>query len=132
MEDRGLRISGFDIDQNCISIAMHHARRAGVDRYIHFQRQDVRELSSRYKHGVIITNPPYGERLLTDKQVHALYKEVGRVYRSLEEWSMYLLTAYPYTEEAIGIGAVKKQTLYNSEMRCTLYKYLGAPPKREK
>ena len=132
VEDRELRISGFDIDQNCISIAMHHARRAGVDRYIHFQRQDVRELSSRYKHGVIITNPPYGERLLTDKQVHALYKDVGRVYRSLEEWSMYLLTAYPYTEEAIGIGAVKKQTLYNSEMRCTLYKYLGAPPKREK
>ena len=130
VEDKDLRISGFDIDANCISISMHHAKRAGVDRYIHFQRQNALDLSSRYAHGVIITNPPYGERLLKPSEIHSLYRDFGKVFRSLREWSMYLLTAYPYTQEAIGREATKKQIVYNSELRCTLYKYLGAPPIR--
>lgn len=56
-----VRISGFDIDEKQISLARKHAKIAGVDGYIHFQRGDMRDFSSRFSHGIIISNPPYGE-----------------------------------------------------------------------
>ena len=75
--DNQVRISGFDIDKDAISLAMKHAQNAGVRDKIHFQVQDMRNLSSRYAHGVIITNPPYGERLLSNSEVQLLYKDLG-------------------------------------------------------
>lgn len=53
----------FDIDENVIKIARQNACNAGVDKLIHFQARDVRQLSHAKKYGFVITNPPYGERL---------------------------------------------------------------------
>ena len=129
--DRDVRISGFDINKDAISIALKHARNAGVDNKIHLQVADMRSLSSRYSHGVIITNPPYGERLLKEKELQNLYVDFGKVYRSLDEWSAYVITSYGNFERYFGARADKTRKLYNSELECKLYRYLGAPPKRK-
>ena len=129
--DRDVRISGFDINKDAISIALKHARNAGVDNKIHLQVADMRSLSSRYSHGVIITNPPYGERLLKEKELQNLYADFGKVYRSLDDWSAYVITSYGNFERYFGARADKTRKLYNSESECKLYRYLGAPPKRK-
>ena len=129
--DRDVRISGFDINKDAISIALKHARNAGVDNKIHLQVADMRSLSSRYSHGVIITNPPYGERLLKEKELQNLYVDFGKVYRSLDDWSAYVITSYGNFERYFGARANKTRKLYNSELECKLYRYLGAPPKRK-
>lgn len=129
--DRDVRISGFDINKDAISIALKHARNAGIDNKIHLQVADMRSLSSRYSHGVIITNPPYGERLLKEKELQNLYADFGKVYRSLDDWSAYVITSYGNFERYFGARADKTRKLYNSELECKLYRYLGAPPKRK-
>ncbi len=127
-----LRISGFDIDKKQIEIARVHAKNAGMDKFIHFQAADMRTLSSRYSHGVIITNPPYGERLSGGPELDTLYRDFSKVFFSLDEWSLYLLTAAENFEYCFNKKADKRRKLFNSEIETTLYRYLGNPPKSQK
>lgn len=127
------RISGFDINKKAISLAVHHAKNIGVDKYVHFETADMRTISSRYKYGVICTNPPYGERLIKDeKELSTLYRDFGKVFSSLDNWSLYLITAYNQFEKAFGKRAEKTRKLFNSGIECRLYTYLGARPPKNK
>lgn len=128
--DLKLRVSGFDINPDAIKLAQYHARNAGVDGNIHFQASDMRTLSSRYAHGVIITNPPYGERLMPGNELTELYRDFGKLYSGLDEWSAYVITSYGAFERYFGKRADKKRKLYNSELECTLYRFLGAKPQK--
>ena len=129
--DRQLRISGFDINKDAIKLALKHAERAGVKDNIHFQVQDMRDLSSKYAHGVIITNPPYGERLMKEDELKALYRDFGRVTAKLDEWCVYTITSYRGFEKYFGRKADKVRKLYNSELECKFYQYLASPPPKK-
>lgn len=126
--DRELRISGSDINDEVMSLARYHARQAGVENSIHFQRMDMAELRSRYKYGFIVTNPPYGERLGELKQVEQLYKQMGAVFGKLDSWSYYIITSHPQFEKFFGKRADKKRKLYNGRLLCNYYQFFGPPP----
>ena len=124
-------IQGYDIDEGVIAIARENARRAGVDKLIHFQRRPVPQLRHPKKYGSIITNPQYGERLEDKKDLPALYTQIGEVYAALDDWSMYLITSYEEAERYIGRKADRNRKLYNGMIRTYFYQFLGAkPPKR--
>ncbi|MBE5748466.1 MAG: class I SAM-dependent RNA methyltransferase, partial [Clostridiales bacterium] len=109
------------------------AKRAGVQEYIHFQRQDFKDFSSKSKYGVIVSNPPYGERLMTEKEVRFLYKDLRAKFDSLDSWSMGVLTSYYNFEKSFGKKADKNRKFFNSNLECHYYQYLGPkPPKQEK
>lgn len=127
--DREIRISGFDINPEAIKLALRHAEKAGVRDKIHLQVADMRSLSSRFSHGVIITNPPYGERLLKEAELKELYRDFGKVYDTLDEWCAYVITSYLPFEKYFGRRATKTRKLYNSELECNLFQYLAKPPK---
>ena len=127
--DREIRISGFDINPEAIKLALRHAEKAGVRDKIHLQVGDMRNLSSRFSHGVIITNPPYGERLLKEDDLKELYRDFGKVYGNLDEWCAYVITSYLPFEKYFGRKATKTRKLYNSELECNLFQYLAKPPK---
>lgn len=129
--DRQLHISGFDIKKDAIKLAFKHAERAGVKDNIHFQVQDMRDLSSKYAHGVIITNPPYGERLMKEDELKALYRDFGKVTAKLDEWCVYAITSYRAFEKYFGRRADKVRKLYNSELECNFYQYLASPPPKK-
>lgn len=129
--DRQLHISGFDINKDAIKLAFKHAERAGVKDNIHFQVQDMRDLSSKYAHGVIITNPPYGERLMKEDELKALYRDFGKVTAKLDEWCVYTITSYRAFEKYFGRRADKVRKLYNSELECNFYQYLASPPPKK-
>jgi putative N6-adenine-specific DNA methylase len=123
IHDRNLRISGFDIDSKATKLAIRHAAAAGVSSLIHFQTADMRTISSRFQKGVIVTNPPYGERLMSETEVAALYRDFGKLYRSLDNWSLNAITSYGNFERVFGGRADKTRKLYNAQLECRLYQY---------
>ena len=126
-------IQGYDIDNEMVTIARENARLAGVDKLIHFQRRDVKDLSHPKKYGFIITNPPYGERLQEKEEMPQLYRMIGERFANLDSWSMYLITAYEQAEQYIGRKADKNRKLYNGMMKTYYYQFMGPkPPKRER
>lgn len=128
--DADLRISGFDIDDKQLKLARKHAELAGVDKYIHFQRADMRDFSSRFSHGVIISNPPYGERLSDRKEVEKLYRDYGKKVALLDDWCAYTLTPVDDFERLFGKKADKKRKIYNGKIECFYYSHLAPPPKK--
>lgn len=129
-KDSELRISGSDIDGDVMSLARYHAKEAGVEKDIHFQRLPMAEISSRYKYGFIICNPPYGERLGEAADVEKLYRQMGTVFKGFDTWSHYVLTSHPQFEKLFGRRADKKRKLYNGKIMCNYYQFFGPPPPR--
>lgn len=129
--DADLRISGFDIDDKQLKLARKHAELAGVDKYIHFQRADMRDFSSRFSRGVIISNPPYGERLSDRKEVEKLYRDYGKKVALLDDWCAYTLTPVDDFERLFGKKADKKRKIYNGKIECCYYSHLAPPPKKQ-
>lgn len=124
-------IQGYDIDAFAVKAARANAENAGVENLIHFQERSVDKLSHPKKYGFIITNPPYGERLEEKENLPAIYQSLGKRFRALDDWSMYLITAWEDTEKAIGRKADKNRKIYNGMMKTYFYQFLGPkPPKR--
>lgn len=130
MPDQQLRIFGTDIDDSQLKLARYHAEKAGVIKDIHFQKMDVKDISARYKYGVIICNPPYGERLGEKKEVAELYRVMGKVFARFDTWSYYILSSEMEFEKFFGKKADKKRKLYNGMLKCNYYQYFGPPPPR--
>lgn len=127
-----VRISGLDIDEKQLDLSRKHAKLARVDKFIHFQRADMRDFSSRYAHGVIISNPPYGERLSERKEVEKLYRDYGKVVARLDDWCAYTLTSVDDFERLFGKKADKTRKIYNGRLECRFYSHLAPPPKKNK
>ena len=130
VRDISLRIYGYDIDARAIKLSYEHAERAGVKNLVHFEKRDMRDVTSRYAHGIIITNPPYGERLSGGEELKNLYRDFGKMFRSFDEWSAYVVGTSPAFEKYFGQKADKKRKLYNSEIECILFQFFGSPPKK--
>ena len=114
-----------------IAISRENARLAGVDKLIHFQRRGIEQLSHSKKYGFLITNPPYGQRLQDKESMQTLYRMIGEKYRSLDDWSMYLITAYEQAQRDIGRKADKNRKIYNGMIKTYYYQFLGPkPPKK--
>ena len=126
-----VRIFGSDINPEAVSIAKYHAKRAGVEKYVRFTVSDARKFSSEEKYGVLLSNPPYGERLSDEAQVKKLMGELGKTFRALPDWNAYIFTALPEFERWFGKQANKKKKLFNANLVCGFYSYFGKPPKSQ-
>ena len=122
-EDEDFRVFGYDIDEHVLRAARHNAQAAGVEKYIHFQQRDVRELSAKEKGGRIITNPPYGERMSEKTEARQLYAQMGEVFNRMDGFSAGIITADDTFEQCYGRKADKRRKLYNGMIKCTYYQY---------
>ncbi len=129
-QDVELNIQGFDIDYKAVNVARDCAANAYVDQYIHFQDRPVCELKTKKHYGVIVTNPPYGERLEDKETVAALYKEMGETFSPLVDWSVFVITSFEEFERHYGKKATKNCKLYNGMLKSYIYQYLGPRPPR--
>jgi putative N6-adenine-specific DNA methylase len=120
-----LHIIGSDINGEVLSLARYHARQAGVEEKVFFQKLPVSGLRSKRKYGYVICNPPYGERLGDTAQSEELYREMGTVFKDLDTWSFYILAAHPGFERLFGRKADKKRKLYNGRIQCNYYQFYG-------
>lgn len=125
-------IQAFDIDGDIVKAARENARRAGVDKQIHFQQRAVSALSHPKKYGFLITNPPYGERMETKESIEAIYRELGERFAALDDWSAYVISACEDTERYMGRKADKKRKIYNGMMKTCYYQFMGSRPPKPK
>ena len=130
-QDVDLDIMGCDIDGRMVEIARKNAEAAGVDDQIVFKQMRLQDLRTDKVNGVIISNPPYGERLLDDDRVSQLYAEMGQIFAPLKTWSKFILTSDEGFESKYGSPATKKRKLYNGTLKVDLYQYFGQRIKRE-
>jgi putative N6-adenine-specific DNA methylase len=123
-----LEIFASDIDKRVFDAAVSNAGKARVGDSIIFQKKPVSEFSSSKKYGCIVCNPPYGERLQNAKEVHELYKEMGKVFSKLDSWSFFIMTSNENFENSFGRKADKNRKLYNGKLKTYLYQYMGELP----
>ena len=117
------QVFASDIDPACVALAEKNARNAGVADSINVFRMDARKIAAEGRRATIVTNPPYGERMGTERQVEALYRELGEHFRSLSPWQVYVITSHPSFERFYGKKADKVRKLYNGMLPCYLYQY---------
>ncbi|WP_050180686.1 THUMP domain-containing class I SAM-dependent RNA methyltransferase [Domibacillus robiginosus] len=130
--DQPLDIEGLDVDPKMAGIAQANAFEAGLGDLIRFRTEDSTKFQTDKEYGVIVGNPPYGERLSDRPGVEKLYADLGHAFKSLDTWSIYLLTSHEGFEEVYGRPATKKRKLFNGFIRCDYYQYWGKrPPRRE-
>lgn len=127
-----LSIRGYDLDSSALDAARGNLLLAGLEGNIHFQQRDMRDISSAKKYGFIITNPPYGERLEEKDAMPELYKEMGKAFSKLDEWSYYIITGFEDAPKYFGRKPDKNRKIYNGMMKTYFYSYQGAKPPRQK
>ncbi|WP_062551596.1 THUMP domain-containing class I SAM-dependent RNA methyltransferase [Peptoniphilus phoceensis] len=127
--DEKLEILASDLSHKAIEIARSNAEILGLDEDISFFQKDIRDLDLPDDYGIIITNPPYGERI-GKEDVDELNKELGELAKSLKTWSYYIITANENFEKNFGKKADRNRKLYNGRLKTYYYQYYGPKPKR--
>lgn len=117
------RILGSDNDPKCVSLSMANARKAGVGELIRFQDGDATKLPLPAQEGILICNPPYGERMMEQQSAQRLYAALGRHLKFADGWKKYIITSEPEFEHYFGVRADKKRKLYNGMIKCDYYMY---------
>ncbi len=119
-------ILGYDSDSRAIKAAWQHARNAGLDKLIHFERRTLRELipPATVSTGLLVANPPYGERLGKDSELPALYNLLGeKLATYCRGWKAGVITSNPQLGRSIGLRAEKINVLYNGALKCQLLQF---------
>lgn len=122
--DREYRIFASDIDPRAIEIAEANAKRAGVDDIVRFRVADARRFGTRTERGIIVTNPPYGERLLDAKSARELMSDFSKAVRATKSpWCVNVITSDEDLQFTMNIRAAKTRSLYNGRIRCRLFSF---------
>lgn len=124
--DAEFQIYGFDINKKAVAAARLNAEEAGVDDCIHFGKSDVAKLRPMGKRGIIITNPPYGERIGEAEQIEGIYRALNNFMKDNPDWSLFMITTDKDAEEKVmGREADRRRKLYNGRLETCYYQFHG-------
>lgn len=129
--DQPLEIIGSDIDHRMVSIAQENALEAGFGDIITFKQMQARDFTTLLTDGVMIGNPPYGERIGDVEVVEQVIRDLGQVMKNYPTWSVYMLSSMKNFEELYGRQATKKRKLFNGFIETNYYQYWGQKSKRD-
>ncbi|RHR10842.1 class I SAM-dependent RNA methyltransferase [Pseudoflavonifractor sp. AF19-9AC] len=123
--DGDYEIWGGDLDPQAVELARHNAQLAEVDDLVRFDEDDARTFHWGGIRGRVVTNPPYGERIMERREAEELYRAFGKAWAKFPEgWKLYLLSSHTEFERTFGKQADKKRKLYNGMLKCDLFMYL--------
>ena len=128
-------IWGGDIDPKAVAIARSNAEKAGVEDLVRFEVADALSFHREEPYGKLVTNPPYGERIMEKKEAEDLYRGFGKAFRALPDgWTLSLLSSHTEFERTFGRNADRKRKLYNGMLKCDLFLYgkRGAPHEKKR
>ncbi len=117
------RIMGSDNDPACVSLAFANARKAGVADSVTFQDGDATKMSLPCDSGILVCNPPYGERMMEQSSAQKLYSALGRHLKFANDWKQFVITSEPEFEHYFGRRADKKRKFYNGKIKCDYYMF---------
>lgn len=117
-------IEGSDIDPQAVELAKANAVKAGVEDLVRFRVADATQFAPETSKGRVVTNPPYGERIMEKREAERLYAAFGKAWRGVPaDWSLCLLSSHTEFERTFGKKADKKRKLYNGMLKCDLFFY---------
>ena len=123
--DGDYEIWGGDLDPQAVELARHNAALAEVDDLVRFAVDDARTFHWGGLRGRVVTNPPYGERIMERREAEELYRAFGKAWSKFPEgWKLFLLSSHTEFERTFGRPADKKRKLYNGMLKCDLFMYL--------
>ncbi len=125
LPEREITLWGGDVDADCVRLTEENAQKAGVGDCLFAEQADLRKFVPRGESGLVLCNPPYGERLLDRGAAQELYRAMGQVFVPKAGWSYGIITADETFEEAFGRPADKRRKLYNGMLKCQLYMYFS-------
>ena len=124
--DTELKIHGFDINRKAVEAARENAEEAGVDDCIVFKKADASKLRSIGDNGIVLTNPPYGERIGEEEEILKIYEGFGKFFKENPDWSLFMITTDKEAEEKImGREANRRRKLYNGRLETCYYQFHG-------
>ncbi|MDN4608699.1 THUMP domain-containing class I SAM-dependent RNA methyltransferase [Sporosarcina highlanderae] len=123
--DQPLDIQGFDVDSRMVKVAQQNAVEAGFMDLIRFNQRDIKDLSVEGLNGVLVGNPPYGERLGEIEEAEELTQTMGHIMDKYPSWSVYMLSSLENFETMYGKKATKKRKLFNGFIRTDFYQFWG-------
>lgn len=128
--DIDLDIIASDIDKEALQAAISNAEKAGVGNYIKFMRKDIKNLNvngaySSVEGGIVLTNPPYGERIGGAEQIEKIYAVLRKFLMNNKTWSMFLITPDKGFERALRRRADRRRKLFNGNIEATYYQFHG-------
>ncbi|MCK9444273.1 MAG: class I SAM-dependent RNA methyltransferase [Tissierellaceae bacterium] len=126
-----LHILGCDIDRKSILRARDNAANFGLEDDIAFFIKDFRDADLNNEYGVVVTNPPYGERIGEKAEIEELYRDLGTKFKELDTWSVYVITSNEDFEKLYGKKANRKRKLYNGRIKVDYYQYYGPRPPKD-
>lgn len=121
--DANFKALGFDSDPECVRLTNENAKKAGVEKYVRAELRDISDFKRPERPAKIITNPPYGERMLEVEQARELYAVMGKRLLPLGGNQLYVITPDEEFENIFGAKADKNRKLYNGMLMCRLYSY---------
>jgi putative N6-adenine-specific DNA methylase len=116
-------IFGSDVRGDAVAFAINNARSAGIGHLLRFHKQDVRDFRPEGAPGVIVCNPPYGERIGEERELVGLYRLLGEVFQRCEGWTAWVFTGNPRLGQAIGQAPDEEVALYNGKIPCRLLRF---------
>lgn len=130
--DADIRIEASDISGRAVEAAIENAAEAGVYDCVEFKKMDMARLTAEEEGGIVITNPPYGERIGEKKQIEAIYSAYNEFYRKNPTWSLFMVTTDKEVENKIfGRPADRRRKLYNGRLEVCYYQFHGQKPGRK-
>jgi len=114
---------GFDIDENALELTRENALKAGVGKYIKVKKADIADFRAPEERSLIITNPPYGERLLDVREAERLYRIMGERFEVGNGRKAFIISPHDEFEKHFGKTADKRRKLYNGMIKCQVYMY---------
>ena len=117
------RIMGSDSDPACVSLSFANARKAGVADCVTFRDGDATKMDLPAESGIIICNPPYGERMMEQHSAQRLYSALGRHLKFANNWKKFVITSEPEFEHYFGRRADKKRKFYNGKIKGDYYMF---------
>ena len=117
------QILGSDADPACVSLSFANARKAGVSDCVTFKDGDATKMSLPAGEGILVCNPPYGERMMEQHSAQRLYSALGRHLKFANDWKKFVITSEPEFEHWFGKRADKKRKFYNGKIKCDYYMF---------
>ena len=130
--DKDLRIKAYDINPEAIEASIENACEAGVDDVIEFTVQDIACLESTEPAGIIITNPPYGQRIGDQEAIDKIYSKLNSFYKNHKDWSLFMITTDENVEEKVmDRKADRRRKLFNGRLKTCYYQFHGEKPAKK-
>lgn len=116
---------GFDIDSDSVDLAKSNAKKAGVFSKVLISQADIKDFKMKTEGGIVICNPPYGERMLEIQEAQRIYAQMGKVFTQKPNVSYHVISPDEKFEKVFGRSASKRRKLYNGMLKCQLFMYFN-------